>query len=50
MCIADFNQTGGKISRRARLELDAETGKKVVTGDNFLPPPEVNKALPSARR
>jgi len=31
-------KTGGKISRRARLELEAKTGKKVVTGENYLPP------------
>ena len=42
-------KTGGKIARRARLELEAKTGRKVVTGDNFLPPPEVKKALPSAK-
>ena len=29
---------GGKIARRARLELEQKTGKSVVTGDNFLPP------------
>src|SRR5664280_1190049 len=31
-------KTGGKIARRARLELEAQTGKKVVTGENYLPP------------
>ncbi len=31
-------KTGGKIARRARLELEAKTGKKVVTGENYLPP------------
>jgi len=31
-------QTGGKIARRARLELEAQTGKRVVTGENYLPP------------
>ena len=30
--------TGGKIAKRARLELEAQTGKKVVTGENYLPP------------
>jgi DNA-damage-inducible protein D len=29
---------GGKIAKRARLELEAKTGKQVVTGENFLPP------------
>jgi len=36
------NQTaaknGGQIAKRARLELESQTGKKVVTGENFLPP------------
>ncbi len=31
-------KTGGKIARRVRLELEAKTGKKVVTGENYLPP------------
>ena len=29
---------GGRISKKARLELESETGQSVVTGDNFLPP------------
>jgi hypothetical protein len=29
-------RTGGSIARRARLELETETGRKVVTGDNYL--------------
>ena len=31
-------RTGGKIAKRARLELEAQTGKRVVTGENYLPP------------
>ena len=31
-------RTGGKISKRARLELEATTGKRIVTGENYLPP------------
>ena len=31
-------RTGGKIAKRARLELESKTGKKVVTGENYLPP------------
>ena len=30
-------KTGGKIAKRARLELEAQTGRKVVTGENYLP-------------
>ena len=40
-------KTGGKIAKRARQELEAKTGKKVVTGENFLPPIRV-KQIPRA--
>jgi len=37
------NQTaakaGGGIAKRARLQLEAQTGRPVVTGENYLPPP-----------
>ena len=36
---------GGKIAKDARLALEKKTGKKVVTGENFLPPPKENKKL-----
>ncbi len=36
---------GGKIARRARLELEQKTGKSVVTGENFLPPGTQRKKL-----
>lgn len=35
--------SGGRIARRARLELEAKTGKKVVTGENYLPPRDAKK-------
>lgn len=31
-------RTGGKIAKGARMELEAKTGKRVVTGENYLPP------------
>jgi endonuclease III-like uncharacterized protein len=31
-------QKGGRIARNARRELEEKTGKRVVSGDNFLPP------------
>ena len=31
-------ETGGQLAKRARLELEGRTGKKVVSGENFLPP------------
>jgi hypothetical protein len=39
-------RTGGTIAKRARLELEAKTGKKVVSGENFLPPTAAKHALP----
>ena len=38
-------KTGGSIARQARNQLEAQTGKSVVTGANYLPPP-----LPDAPR
>jgi DNA-damage-inducible protein D len=32
------SKKGGAIAKNARKELEAKTGKSVVTGDNFLPP------------
>jgi hypothetical protein len=31
-------QTGGRIAKKARLELESKTGKKVISTDNYLPP------------
>lgn len=36
-------KTGGKIAKRARLELEAKTSKKVVTSENYLPPASTKK-------
>lgn len=40
-------QTGGRIARQARNQLESQTGKSVVTGGNYLAPPDAvtNKAL-----
>jgi hypothetical protein len=38
-------KTGGNIAKRARLELEARTGKKVVTGENYLAPGQAQKIL-----
>ncbi len=35
---AKAGRKGGKIAKDARLNLEELTGKKVVTGENFLPP------------
>lgn len=39
------SKKGGKIAKNARLALEQKTGKKVVTGNNFLPPAKENKLL-----
>ena len=36
-------KAGGKIAKSARLELESKTGRKVVTGENYLPPSRVKK-------
>jgi DNA-damage-inducible protein D len=36
---------GGKIAKDARLALEQKTGKKVITGENFLPPSKQRKNL-----
>jgi len=36
---------GGKIAKDARLALENKTGRKVITGENFLPPSKKNKRL-----
>ncbi len=35
---AEAGKKGGRIAKRARRELEQKTGRKVVTGENFLPP------------
>jgi len=36
---------GGKIAKDARLALENKTGRKVITGENFLPPSQQQKKL-----
>ena len=36
---------GGNIAKKARLDLESETGKSIVTGENFLPPQKNKKLL-----
>ena len=44
---AKAGKKGGAIAKNARRELEAKTGKNVVTGENFLPPPKANKVKKS---
>ncbi|HJH02976.1 MAG TPA: Bro-N domain-containing protein [Victivallis vadensis] len=36
---------GGRIAKSARRELEAKTGRSIVTGENFLPPDQAKKKL-----
>ena len=37
-------KTGGQLAKRARRELEARTGTKVVSSENFLPPGQAHKS------
>jgi DNA-damage-inducible protein D len=43
---AKASKKGGTVAKNARKELEAQTGKNVVTGENFLPPVKEKKLLP----
>ncbi len=43
---AQASKKGGAVAKNARRELEAKTGKSVVTGENFLPPAKAKKTLP----
>ena len=42
---ATAGKKGGRIAKNARLALEKKTGRKVITGENFLPPSKQNKKL-----
>lgn len=42
---AKAGKKGGAVAKNARKELEAKTGKSVVTGENFLPPAKEKKKL-----
>lgn len=42
---AAAGRKGGRIAKKARLELEQKTGKRVVTGENFLPPAKSRKKI-----
>ena len=37
--------TGGKIAKKAHLELKEKTGKSVITSENYLPPEKKSNQL-----
>jgi len=44
-CGSCGNTDFGGIAHRARLELESKTGRKVVTGENYLPLSKSKKTL-----
>jgi hypothetical protein len=42
---AKAGKKGGSVAKNARKELESKTGKRVVTGENFLPPKKENIKL-----
>lgn len=47
---AHAGRTGGKIAKKARLELEEKTGRKVITGENFLPPSKKSKNIETHKK
>jgi len=45
----EAGKKGGGIAKKARRDLEARTGRRVVTVENFLPP-SVKRALPEKKR
>ncbi|MBL8122702.1 MAG: Bro-N domain-containing protein [Pyrinomonadaceae bacterium] len=41
----EAGRKGGRVAKRARTDFETETGKKVVSGENFLPPKAEKKKL-----
>ena len=42
---AGASKRGGSVAKNARKELEAKTGKSVITGENFLPPAKQYKEI-----
>jgi DNA-damage-inducible protein D len=41
---------GGRIAKQARQQLEQQTGRSVVTGDNYLAPPTKQKAIAAKKK
>lgn len=39
------SKTGGGIAKKARVELESKTGKKVITPQNYLPTEQLRKKI-----
>ncbi|HNQ77370.1 MAG TPA: BRO family protein [Acidobacteriota bacterium] len=46
---AEAGQKGGRIARKARLELEQKTGKSVISGENFLPTSKQKKMIKESK-
>ena len=44
------SKKGGAVAKNARKELEAKTGKSVVTGENFLPPAKEKKQITGKKK
>jgi len=42
---AGASKRGGSVAKNARKELETETGRSIITGDNFLPPAKQRKKI-----
>jgi DNA-damage-inducible protein D len=42
---AKAGKKGGRIAKKARLELESKTGRSVITSENYLPPAKKQKQL-----
>ena len=42
---ADAGKKGGKIAKKARLELESKTGKSVISSENYLPPAKKQRQI-----
>ena len=42
---AEAGEKGGRISKKARIELESKTGKSVITSENYLPPAKKQKQI-----
>jgi hypothetical protein len=40
---------GGRIAQQARQQLEQQTGRSVVTGNNYLPPAGTRKTVPGKK-
>lgn len=46
---AKASVAGGRVAKRTKVDLERQTGQKVVTGSNFLPPPKLKVKKPALR-